>query len=176
MTNVTYGHTVASLSDLKVTNIGGTTQEDLDVAMELTFTPEIREHKWVGDDRNKAYASTLLGGRATISSGAISSAALAIITGQSLSTTSTSPTEVTELQLDAGTRFPYFKVYGVAPDEGTGDLQVLLYKVKLASGLEFSLKDGELVTPGFEVEVLDDGTHGVFELIQHETATAVPAS
>ena len=91
MANVSYGKYVFSLDDLKVTNLAGSTQEDLDAGMELTLTPEFLTGKLQGDTATKAIVTILMGAQATVSGGSISSAALAIITGKSLTTAGTTP-------------------------------------------------------------------------------------
>lgn len=176
MASVTYGKYVAGLRDLKITNLAGTTQEDLDAAMQATFTPEWDHVKFTGDDSNKASRTFLRGGVLEVSAGAISSAAIAIVTGKSLTTAGSSPNETTTLQLDAGDNMPYFKVYGKSLDDGDGGVQLLFYKVKLSEGLVMTLQDGEIYTNGFTCEVYDDGSNGIVKQIQEETDSAVPAS
>lgn len=176
MASVTYGKFVAGLRDLKITNLGGTTQEDLDAAMQATFTPQWDSVLFEGDDANKAARNFLRGGQLEISAGAISSAAVAIVTGKTLTTAGSTPNETTTLQLDAGDAMPYFKVYGKSLDDGDGGLQLLFYKVKLIDGLVMTLQDGEIFTNGFTCEVFDNGTNGIVKQIQQETDAAVPAS
>jgi hypothetical protein len=176
MASVTYGKYIHGLRDLKVTNLAGSTQEDLDAAMTLDFTPEWVTARFEGDDAVKAGSAFLIGGQAQVSAGAMSSAAIAIVTGKSLSTSGSTPNEITELQMNAGDRTPYFKIYGQAYDEITGDVHILLHKVKLFGGLQLKLENNTIMTNGFTLEVFDNGTNGVFELIQHETAAAVPTS
>ncbi len=176
MANVTYGKFIYGMNDIKITNIGGTTQEDLDAAMELVFRPRFRGGTLEGDDSDKAIVSFVTGGEASVSAGSISSGALALITGQAVTTAGTTPNETTTHQIDGGTRLPYFKVYGKSLDEDSGDVHLLLYKVKLIGGFEISMKDGEWITPGFDLQCIDDGTNGVFQIVHNETAAAVPAS
>jgi hypothetical protein len=175
-TNTTYGHFVFGLSDLKITNLAGTVQADLSAAMEMTFTPMFRAGELFGDDSLKAVISYILGGELSFTAGSMSSAALAIVTGKTLSTSGSTPNEVTEFQLDAGDVMPYFKVYAKSRDDLTGDVHALFHKVKLISGLEITMQDGEWVTPGFECRAVDNGTNGVFEIKQNETAANLPTS
>ena len=176
MASVTYGKYVFGLRDLKITNLAGTLQEDLDASQELTFTPEFRVGEQFGDDALKAVISFIIGGTASITGGSMSSAAMAIATGRTLTTSGSSPNEVTELKLSAGDNMPYFKIYGKAVDEGSGDMFILLAKCKITGGLAFTFQDNEFLTPGFEVRCVDDGSNGVAKIIQHETATTLPTS
>jgi hypothetical protein len=71
---------------------------------------------------------------------------------------------------------PYFKIYGKALDESTGDIHLLVHKAKITGGLKLTAGNGEIMMSEAEFIAVDDGTNGVFELIQNETAAAVPAS
>ena len=177
MASVTYGNIVYGCRDIKITNIAGSIQEDLGAAVTAEFVPELEGGILKGDDANKGSVFYIVGGQLKFSAGEYSSAALAIMLGISLSTSGSTPNEVTTLQLNAGLRLPYFKMYGQALDEGSGDLHLLCYKVKL-SGMPgiMKLENGNFRMNEFEAECFDDGSNGVAKLVQHETATAVPAS
>jgi hypothetical protein len=84
MASVTYGKYVYGLNDLAVTNIGGTTQEDLDAAQTMEVEPQFKVGEFEGDDALKAVVSFITHATGTISAGSISSAALEIMTGISL--------------------------------------------------------------------------------------------
>ena len=176
MASETYGKFIYGLRDLKVTNIGGTVQEDLDAAQSLTFSPTFSSAELRGDDVPKVSTSSLSGGTAAISAGGYSSAAVAIMFGKTLSQSGTTPNELTTLQLNAGDVMPYFKIYGLARDEGGGDVHVLLPKCKVTSwgGIDFS--DESWFINSVDVQCLDDGSNGVIKIIQHETTTALPTS
>lgn len=176
MANETYGKFLYGLRDLKVTNIGGTVQEDLDAAQSLTFSPTFNSAELRGDDVVKVSMGSLSGGTATISAGGYSSAAVAIMFGKTLSQSGSTPNEITTLQLNAGDVMPYFKVYGLARDEGGGDVHVLLSKCKVTGwgGIDFS--DENWFVNSVDVQCLDDGTNGVVKILQHETAATLPTS
>ena len=176
MASETYGKFIYGLRDLKVTNIGGTVQEDLDAAQSLTFSPTFSSAELRGDDVPKVSMSSLSGGTAAISAGGYSSAAVAIMFGKTLSASGTTPNEITTLQLNSGDVMPYFKIYGLARDEGGGDVHVLLSKCKVTNwgGIDFS--DENWFVNSVDVQCLDDGTNGVIKILQHETTTAVPSS
>lgn len=177
MASVTYGNVVYGLRDIKITNLAGTTQEDLGAAMTMTVQPITSGGRMEGDDAIKAIISFIIGAEGSFSGGELSSAALAIITGKSLTTTGSSPNEVTTLQLDEGDNFPYFKVYGKALDEGSGDMHVLLSKVKVEGGFEVTnLENGNFRVSNISVTAVDDGSNGVMKIVQNETAAALPAS
>ena len=176
MANETYGMYLYGLRDLKVTNIGGTLQEDLNAAQTLTFTPTFSSAELRGDDVIKVSMGNLTGGEASLSAGGYSSAAMAIMFGKTLGQSGTAPNELTTLQLNVGDVMPYFKIYGLARDEGGGDVHVLLPKCKVTSwgGIDFS--DESWFINSVDVQCLDDGSNGVIKIIQHETTTALPTS
>ena len=176
MASVGYGDYLYGLRDLKITNMAGTVQEDLDAAQELNFTPELTNAEQRGDDVVKSAISFLTGGTATITAGRLSTAALALMWGKSVTIASTSPTETATLQFNAGDAPAYFKVYGLAYDDDAGDIHIYLGKCKIIGGGAIQLSDGNYLTHGLELKVLDDGTNGVWKQIQHETRTTLPTS
>lgn len=176
MANETYGKFVYGLRDLKVTNITGTLQEDLDAAQSLTFSPTFSSSELRGDDVIKASMGSLNGGTATLSAGGYSSAAVAIMFGKTLSQSGSTPNESTTLQLNQGDVMPYFKVYGLARDESGGDVHVLLSKVKVTGWGGINFSDENWFINSVDLQCLDDGTNGVAKIIQHETTTTLPTS
>lgn len=178
MTNPTYGHYVLSVNDVKVTNLAGSTQEDLDAAQELTVVLVYRVGKLYGDDVLKAIMTRVTEGEGSVSAGSVSSAALAIMLGVTPATSGVTPNRVTTITVTPNMRLPYFKIYGMGYDDVTGAFQLLCYKVKITGNTEFSLKDGadEWVTPGFEFAIVDDGSGKLLEIKQLETADALPTS
>lgn len=176
MASVGYGDYLYGLRDLKVTNSAGTLQEDLDAAQTLSFTPTFTEAVQRGDDVEKSSISFISGGTASITAGRMSSAAVAIMFGKSVTIAGTSPNETATIQVNAGDTLPYFKVYGLAYDDDAGDIHVYLGKCKVTGGAALEFSDGNYFTQSFEMRVLDDGSNGIWKQIQHETRTALPAS
>jgi hypothetical protein len=176
MASETYGKFIYGLRDLKITNIGGTVQEDLDAAQTLTFSPTFSSAELRGDDVIKVSMGSLSGGTASISAGGYSSAAQAIMFGKTLGQSGSTPNEITTLQLNSGDVMPYFKIYGLARDEGGGDVHVLLSKVKVTSWGGIDISDESWFINSVDVQALDDGTNGVIKIIQHETTAALPSS
>ena len=176
MASETYGKFIYGLRDLKVTNIGGTVQEDLDAAQSLTFTPTFSSAELRGDDVIKVSMGSLSGGTAAISAGGYSSAAMAIMFGKTLSQSGSTPNEITTLQLNEGDVMPYFKLYGLARDEGGGVVHVILSKCKVTDwgGIDFS--DENWFINSVDVQCLDDGTNGVIKILQHETTATLASS
>lgn len=176
MANKGYGDFLYGLRDIKITNMAGTLQEDLDAGQTLSFTPEITSAEQRGDDTVKSQISFLSGGTATITNGAISSAAMALMFGKTLTVAGTSPNETATMQVNAGDSLPYFKVYGQTWDDDTGDIHIYLGKCKIIGGGALEFGDATYVTYSLELKVLDDGSNGIWKQIQHETRTTLPTS
>lgn len=176
MASVIYGKTLRGLRDIKITNIAGTLQEDLDAAQTMSFTPEYTTAQLRGDDVVKETLTNLSGGTASLAAGGYSSAAVAIMLGKTVTITGSSPNEVATMQLNQGDTLPYFKVYAQARDSQGGDLHLLLSKCKVKSVGEMSFQDEEWFITSMELDVLDDGTNGVVKIIQHQTATTLPTT
>jgi hypothetical protein len=177
MPSVTYGNAVFGLRDIKITNSDNDTQEDLGAAVTAEFVPQIVGGGLEGDDAMKAWIAFITHGVLNFSSGEYSSAAVAIMLGLTLTTSGTTPNEETTLQIDEGTRLPYFRLYAQAYDEDAGDIHLLCYKVKLTAipGM-MKLENGNWRMNEFEAVCLDDGSNGVVQIVQNETATAVPST
>ncbi|MBP8055200.1 MAG: hypothetical protein KA314_05130 [Chloroflexi bacterium] len=176
MANVTYGDKIFGLRDLKVTNIGGTTQEDLDAAQTLSFKFVFQGDNLMGDDALKSTINFATHGEAEVSAGSVSSGALGIMLGVTPATTGSTPNAVTEIQVNAGANMPYFKIYGKSLGEGTDDMHVLLSKVKVKDCSILELGNGQWRISKFTVICVDDATHGIVEIKMNETAATLPTS
>jgi len=172
---MTYGDKPFGLRDIKLTNITGTVQVDLPVAMQLTITPILLNGKLRGDDRVKALVALVDGAEWAFQNGGINLAALAVIVGQAATTTGSSPNEKTTLNLGAGDAMPYFKIYGKAVGDGIDDIHVKLFKCKCLS-LNGQFQDGQFWITNCSGEAIDDDSNGVVEFVQNETATTLPTS
>lgn len=176
MASETYGNVVYGVRDIKITNAANSTQEDLGAATLAEFTPEFEGGILKGDDANKAAISYVIGGQVKFGAGEYSSAAVALMLGVTLAQSGTTPNEVTTLQINAGQRTPYFRVYAKALDDGAGDMHLLLYKVKIMNMPSLvKLENGNYRMSEFEAECFDDGTNGVVKILQNETAADLPA-
>lgn len=163
------------LNDLKVTDIAGATQRDLPQAMTLEFTPRFKTGELEGDDSMAAVVSRLIALDWSLSAGGLDLDAAAIMLGYTVSSSGSTPNQQDELQLDPDC-MPYFKLYGKAlGDDCTDDVHVLIHKAKITSW-SGKLENGAFLITECSGVAISDGTHGVVEFIQHETAATVPAS
>lgn len=172
---MSYGDKPFGLRDIKVTNITGTVQADLPAAQQMDFRPRMNSAEFRGDDRVQAVVSFMEALEWGLQAGGISLAALAIITGETVATTGSTPNEVSTLTLSGGDVMPYFKIYGKSIGDGTDDVHIKLWKCKVTQ-LEGTFQDGQFFITNCQGVAIDDGTNGVADVVQNETAANLPSS
>ena len=165
------------IRDIKITTIDGVTQVDLPAAMKLSFKDMVTTGEMRGDDIVSELVSIRDGVEFSLESGGIPLAAWAIMTGSTVVTAGTTPSQTVTYQADAGQCFPYFKIYGkaIGPD-CTGDIHVKISKAKLTDPLEGEFADGSFFVSKCSGKGLDDGSNGAYEIVENETAAVLPAS
>lgn len=171
----TFGNKVFGLRDVKVTNIGGTTQKDLPVAQKLKITPKMKSGELEGDDSLVSVVAFITGGEWELEAGGIDLDALAIITGKTLTNAGTAPNATSTLKLSAGDVMPWFKIYGKSMGDGLDDIHAKLPKAKCTE-LEGEFSEGEFYITSCKGIAVDDGTNGVISIVQNETATTLPTT
>lgn len=164
------------LHEIVVTNIAGTVQAPLPAANRLMVKERLQTGEAPGDDALQSIASILLAADWEMEVKGISLEARAIITGRTLSTSGSTPNEIKTLTATAGTRMPYFKIYGKSLGDGDDDTHVLLYKCKVTEGAEDTFQYSEYVGPTYKGIAVDDGVNGVFDTVINETAAELPGS
>lgn len=169
----TFGNKPFGLRDIKVTNIGGTTQKDLPAAQKLKITPKMKSGELEGDDALVSVVAFIMSAEWELEAGGIDLDALAIITGRTLTTAGTTPNQTNTLKLSAGDVMPYFKVYGKSMGDSTDDIHAKMSKCKCTE-LEGEFSDGEFYITSCKGVAVDDGTNGVVSVVQNETATTLP--
>ena len=171
-----YGDRPFGLRDIKVANIGFTTQVDLPAARMMTFKERLTSGELRGDDSTLAVVAITDAVEWELENGGIPLAAWAIMTGHTAAETGTTPNAVTTYTIEAGQNYPYFRIYGKAVGENaTDDTHVLLYKCKCTGAIEGSFQDGEFWITKCSGIAVDDGTNGIADIIQNETAEDLPA-
>lgn len=170
-----YGDKPFGLRDVKLTDIGGTTQVDLPAARTLKFSERVRSGELTGDDALKAVVAFAEALEWSLESGGISLEAYALITGRTATEAGTTPNQTNTLTGQAGDVFPYFKVYGKSIGDGADDVHVKLYKCKLTS-IEGTFGEGEFFVKSASGVAVDDETNGIWDIVQNETATDLPST
>lgn len=172
----TFGNKPFGLRDVKVTNIGGTVQADLPAAQQLTGRLRLKGGELSGDDALQAVVSFVEAGEWELGAGGIDLDALAIITGQTVTDAGVAPNQTSTISFGAGDSMPYFKIYGKSMGDGSDDIHVKLWKCKCTGQIEGSFQDGQFYITKCSGIAIDDGTHGVMDVVQNETATTLPAT
>ena len=141
----------------------------------LSFSERVRSGELSGDDSLVAVVAFAEAVEWELEAGGISLEAYALITGRTATTAGTTPNQTTTLGGEAGDAFPYFKIYGKSLGEGVDDVHCKLFMAKLTS-IEGSFKEGEFYVTSCSGVAVDDGTNGIFEFVQNETATDLPTT
>lgn len=172
-----YGDKPFGLRDLKVTNIGGTTQVDLPAGLTLSFKERLTSGELRGDDATVSVIGITDAVEWSIEAGGISLEALAIMTGRTNTSSGTTPNRTLTMAANAGDNMPYFKIYGKSVgDNATDDIHVKLNKCKLTEGIEGEFKDGEFFMTKCSGIAIDPGAGSIYDIVQNETASNLPSS
>jgi len=172
-----YGEKPFGIYDIKLTNIAGTTQVDLPYAQTMQFTERLVSGELRGDGKTVAVVSEVDALEASLEAGGISLEAYALMTGRTATESGTTPTRTNTLTGSGAERFPYFKIYGKSLADGDDDVHIKLFKCKLTNGLEGALGDGEFMMSNVgSIICIDDGSNGVWDIVQNETADDLPAT
>lgn len=164
------------IRDIKITNLAGTTQVDLPNAMTLTFKERLTSGELRGDDSTVAIVAFTDAVEWELEAGGISLEAWALMTGRTITLTGTTPSQVNTLLAQAGDAYPYFKIYGKSMGDGADDIHIKINKAKLTGALEGEWKDAEFFVTKCSGIAVDPGAGAIYELVQNETATALPTT
>ncbi len=171
-----HGDKPFGLRDIKLTNMAGSTQVDLPAATKMAFKTRVVSGEMHGDDALKALQTYEDALEWELESGGIALDAWALMTGRTAVSSGTTPNEIITYTATAGTNYPYFKIYGKALGDESDDVHVLILKAKLNSGIEGEFGDGEFFVTKCTGLAVDDDVTGIYQVIGHETATALPTS
>ncbi len=171
-----YGEKPFGLYDIKLTNIGGTTQVDLPYARTLQLKERLVSGELRGDGKTVSVVAEVDALEFSLEAGGISLEALALMTGRTATEEGTTPSRTNTLTGSGAERYPYFKIYGKSLGDSTDDVHVKLYKCKLTSAPEGQLADGEFFVTQASGLCIDDGSNGIYDVVQNETATDLPTT
>lgn len=167
------------LDDVKIAklNTDGSygTAVDVPSAQLYEVTPQTVNAQLEGDDQITDTHAIAISAQVRIRFGSISVEALEVLTGETKSTSGTTPTRVTKLTID-NVKFPYFGIVGRAfATQDAGDVHVFVGKVKIMEGFQAALLQyGQYAIPELNcMALLKDATYGIVQIIKHETATAI---
>lgn len=164
------------LSDIKLTSIDGTLQVDLPAATKLSFKERVKSAEGNGDDMLSVVVAVREGVEWELEATGLPLEALALLYGSSTSTAGDTPNQIKTLEHSGGVRLPYFKIYGKSLGEGDDDVHCIIWKAKVTEGLDAPLSYGELQKATIKGIGIDDGTNGIYDWVQNETAAALPGA
>lgn len=173
---MTYGNRPFGLDNVKLTNIGGTTQVALAAEQKLTFKPVYTSDELRGKNGVVEVVSVLSHYEWELESGGVPLDAYNIMTGQTVTEAGTTPNQTNTMAGSKGDRMPYFKIYGQSLGAGDDDIHAKLFKCKVTEGPEGEYSDGKFFVSKLKGLALDDGTNGIMEVVQNETSTDLPSS
>jgi len=164
------------LNDIKLQAITGGPTVDLPAAVRLTFKERIKAAEGPGDDMLSTVVAVRDAIEWELEVTGLPLEALAIMYGDTTSTTGTTPNQVKTLEHAGGVRLPYFKIFGKSLGENDDDIHCIIYKAKVTEGIDSAMQYGELFKPTIKGMAIDDGTNGIFDWVQNETADDLPSS
>lgn len=164
------------IRDIKVVPLPSGSPVDLPYAQTMTFKERLTSGEFRGDDATQAVVALTDALEWELEAGSISLEAWAAMTGRSVALTGTTPNQTNTITASAGDVYPYFKIYGKSVGDGADDVHVLIYKAKCTGGIEGEFKDGEFWVTKCSGIAVDDGTNGIFDIVQNETADDLPTS
>jgi hypothetical protein len=169
-----FGDKPFGLRDVKVVGSSGSAV-DLPSARTLSFNERVRSGELSGDDKTVAVVAYADAVEWQLEAGGISLEAYAELTGRSVVTAGTTPNQTKTLTGDGGDVFPYVKVYGKSIGDGDDDVHVKIWKAKVMN-IQGQFADGEFFVTQCNGVAISDGVNGLFEIVQNETATDLPAT
>lgn len=170
-----YGRYPYGLRNVVVADESGANYATLPAAQLFSFVERIRSEKFSGDDRTLAIAAYADGVDWSLEHGGIGLDVYALMTGRTIAETGSTPSRVATLTGEATEQFPYFRVYGKALTDDESDVWCVLYRCKLLS-LQGQLGGDAFLVSQASGEGIDDGTNGIFDFVQNETAADIYAS
>ena len=168
-----FGQAAFGLKQVKLTDTAGSTPVFLPSAMMLHFTEKTMSTKFLADGLWIAGRTIPVGVEWELEAGGLSLEAYAKMTGRTATAVGTTPNRTVTMNADAGTEFPYFRIYGRAlSDTGTDDVYCVLYRCKLQE-IEGTFRNGEFWVSSCAGIGIDDSTFGLFQFVQHETKVSL---
>ena len=171
-----FGQKPFGLHEVLLTNLAGSTQVALPASRVLKFKERVKSAEFTGDDLLQGVHTISEAVEFELESGGIGLDAYALVTGRSTDPSGSTPNRTVTLAGAGAEPYPYFKIYGKVLDDGLGDIHCKLFKCKLTEPMEGSFNYGEFFVNSMKGIGIDDGTNGIFEFVQNETAEDLPSS
>lgn len=142
----------------------------------LKFKVRVKSGEFVGDSRLQAVATIEEGVDWELEAGGISLEALAALTGRDLTSEGTTPNRKLTFNGAGAHFYPYVKIFGKSLGDGPDDIHVVIYKAKVVESFEGTFGYGEFLATAIKGIGVDDGTNGIYDFIQNETAAELETS
>ena len=173
MADVTGQGFVYGLRQIKLTSYDATPVEVfLPAARTLTFSETFTDAVLEGDDKEVSAVAFPKGLEWDLEAGGITLEALAVMTGETVTLSGTTPDQVETMIRHAGTSSPYFKIEGRSLGDSGDDIIVTIPKAKLTS-LEGNFEFETFSLTKCSGKGIDDGTLGLYSVAKNETAGAL---
>lgn len=156
--------------------VKGATVVTLTATQVLTFGPRMMGGELKGSDKIVSVASMAEAMEWSLEEGGIPLDALALMTGWTATLSGTTPSQVNTLKMNAGTAFPYFKIYGKSLGEGSDDAHVKIWKAKVTGNIEGQFQYGEFFVTKLTGVAVQDAVNGLADVVLNETAATLPVS
>jgi hypothetical protein len=172
--DVVAGYTYG-LRDVKITSLAGDVQGDLPASQTLTWKEKVVSDELPGDDVIVSTVGFVQGIEWELEAGGISLEVYAMLTGETVSTTGSTPNRKQTITRKGGKNFPYIKIYGRALGDGNDGVQILIKKAKVTE-LEGSFKNKEFLITKCSGTGIGDANGDLYDLIKLETDAALPTT
>lgn len=169
-----YGDKPFGLREIKL--VRGSTVVELPNAQTMEFSERLTTGELRGNDATQAVASYTDALEWSLEAGGISVAAWALMMGRTATETGTTPNQTNTMTARAGDAMPWFKIYGKSLGDAGGDVHVKILKAKLTEPIEGTFGDAEFFVTSCSGLAVDDGALGIYQIVQNETAAALPSS
>jgi hypothetical protein len=127
-----------------------------------------------GDDVTVAVQTFAKRMEGSIEAGGINLAVLAVLEGGTVeATTGTMPNRVTTYKVQGSDVEGYFQLIAQAIGNDGGDVHLRVYKCKATSGPTIAFEQGAYTLLACDIQAVFNGAGRLYDLIQHETVTAV---
>lgn len=148
----------------------------LEAAQTMNFVPRMLTGELKGNDKLVALASMVEALEWSLTEGSIPLAALAIMTGWTATESGSTPNRTNTLTARSETEMPYFTIYGKALGQAGDDTHVKIFKAKITGNIEGAFEYGVFKITSMSGIAVEDTTDGLFDIVQNETAAALPTS
>lgn len=142
----------------------------------LKFKVRTKSGEFTGDARLQAVATIEEGVEWELEAGGISLEAMAAFTGRDLVSEGTTPNGKLTFNAEGAKFYPYVKIFGKSLGDGPDDIHVVIHKAKITEGFEGTFGYGEFLATAIKGIGVDDGTNGIYDFIQNETAEELETS